>query len=145
MTVSELLASQAQRPASACVFAATCASYNDVSSHNLCSRPVGSPGAGQVHVCWTQDLDLLGITFRGIYCMRERVLMSRCTFFSRFSSTWDGYRATTLEPSANTIVSSGRTGGRAGDSALSGPEQSLDARADVLVTSGLVPHHSLRR
>ena len=66
-------------------------------------------------------------------------------FFFRFSSAdrqlatvglraaWNGYWTTALEPSANIIVSSGRASGRAGDSALSGPERSLDARADVLV------------
>ena len=48
-------------------------------------------------------------------------------------AAWNGYWTTALEPSANIIVSSGRASGRAGDSASSGPERSLDARADVLV------------
>ena len=78
-------------------------------------------------------------------------------FFFRFSSAdrqlatvglraaWNGYWTTALEPSANIIVSSGRASGRAGDSASSGPERSLDVRADVLVVvlSHTIPHHSL--
>ena len=74
-----------------------------------------------------------------------RISFSRSIFFFRFSSAdrqlatvglraaWNGYWTTALEPSANIIVSSGRASGRAGDSASSGPERSLDARADVLV------------
>jgi hypothetical protein len=82
-----------------------------------------------------------------------RISFSRSIFF-RFSSAdrqlatvglraaWNGYWTTALEPSANIIVSSGRASGRAGDSALSGPERSLDARADVLV---VVLTHIIRR
>ena len=53
---------------------------------------------------------------------------SDCGFLCGFGYRMEAMFCFALEPSANIIVSSGRASGRAGDSASSGPERSLDAR-----------------
>jgi hypothetical protein len=99
------------------------------------------------------DLTILQVR-SGFAPISAHLIFEEHFFFFRFSSAdrqlatvglraaWNGYWTTALEPSANIIVSSGRASGRAGDSALSGPERSLDARADVLV---VVLTHIIRR